>query len=31
VPDQPVLPSESNVPRAGVLQALRSLWIQVVR
>ena len=31
VPDQPALPAESNVPKAGVLQALRSLWIDVVR
>jgi len=31
LPDQPPLPAESNVPRAGVLQALRSLWIEVVR
>ena len=31
IPDQPALPPESNVPRAGVLQALRALWIEVVR
>jgi hypothetical protein len=31
VPDQPTLPAANDVPRAGVLQALRSLWIQVVR
>jgi len=31
IPDQPALPTEANVPRAGVLQALRSLWIEVVR
>jgi hypothetical protein len=31
VPDQPELAAESNVPKAGVLQALRSLWIGVVR
>jgi hypothetical protein len=30
IPDQP-LAAESNVPRAGVLLALRSLWIGVVR
>jgi hypothetical protein len=31
IPDQPALTDDSNVPRAGVLQALRSLWIGVVR
>ena len=31
IPDQPALPAENNVPRAGVLQALRSLWNEVVR
>jgi hypothetical protein len=31
IPDQPALPADSNVPRAGVLQALRSLWIEAVR
>ena len=31
VPDQPSLLVDSNVPKAGVLQALRSLWNQVVR
>jgi hypothetical protein len=31
VPADPALPAESNVPRAGVLQALRTLWIGVVR
>jgi len=31
LPDRPPLPPESNLPRAGVLQALRSLWIEVVR
>ena len=31
VPDQPTLADDPNVPRAGVLQALRSLWIEIVR
>lgn len=31
IPDQPALPADNNVPRAGVLQALRSLWNEVVR
>ena len=31
IPDQPELSTDSNVPKAGVLQALRSLWIGVVR
>ena len=31
IPDQPALSDDSNVPKAGVLQALRSLWIGVVR
>ena len=31
IPDQPELAPESNVPKAGVLQALRSLWIGIVR
>jgi hypothetical protein len=31
VPAEPALAADSNVPRAGVLQALRSLWTEVVR
>ncbi|MGZ4682008.1 MAG: hypothetical protein ACXWCB_05400 [Acidimicrobiales bacterium] len=31
IPADPQVPAESNVPKAGVLQALRSLWIGVVR
>lgn len=31
IPDEPALPADANVPRAGVLQALRALWIGVVR
>ncbi|MEI7591724.1 MAG: substrate-binding domain-containing protein [Actinomycetes bacterium] len=31
IPDVPVLGAESNVPRAGVLQALRALWTEVIR
>ncbi len=31
VPDQPALTADPGIPRAGVLEALRSLWIEVVR
>jgi hypothetical protein len=31
VPTQPDLPPDNGLPRAGVLQALRNLWIEVVR
>jgi len=31
IPAQPELSPDSNVPRAGVLAALRSLWIGVIR
>ncbi len=31
VPDQPGLPPDNGLPRAGVLQALRNLWVEVVR
>jgi hypothetical protein len=31
IPDQPTLPAEAGLPKPGVLQALRSLWVEVVR
>jgi hypothetical protein len=31
VPTEPDLPPDNGLPRPGVLQALRSLWIEVVR
>lgn len=31
VPGEPPLPPDSGLPRAGVLQALRTLWIEVIR
>lgn len=31
VPDTPALPTSNGLPRAGVLQALRSLWVEVTR